>query len=241
MKLFLVALVSRCGGTGRSSLSRLLADLLSERNIPSCILELDPIGHLKKIKPSRADLVTNPNDTLIIPFDDVSWDSSSIANIRMQLSQYRPLHDQTIVLMDTARFPNDFTDQAAAQADLVINVVSANPESFLAIGELQELFSGASNEEASRPAHLFHLLNQIDSRIVLQRDIITILRDTLDERLLNHLIHFDEAIPESTAKGLSLSSYAPRSQARADLQGLANWMLKVLDHPHHTQDSTPSV
>jgi cellulose synthase operon protein YhjQ len=217
-----------------------LADLLSERNIPSCILELDPISHLKKIKPSRADLVTNPNDTLIVPFDDVSWDSSSIANIRMQLSQYRPLHDQTIVLMDTARFPNDFTDQAAAQADLVINVVSANPESFLAIGELQELFSGASNEEARRP-HLFHLLNQIDSRIVLQRDIITILRDTLDERLLNHLIHFDEAIPESTAKGLSLSSYAPRSQARADLQGLANWMLKVLDHPHHTQDLTPSV
>jgi cellulose synthase operon protein YhjQ len=247
--MFVVAIVSASGGTGKTSLTANMSTLLTQRDLPVLALELEPSNRLGLYLGLTE---RNPAGIIDLP-DGHSWHSAAHCNVdqvnylpfgretnthqtndkllaiekrgvRHYLMDLSPPSD-CMVLIDTLRAPSLCFDCAVASADLILNVIIPQPGCFEDIAVVQAYHEQRFTDKQKHAPGLFHILNRVNSTRLLSHDVISILRDRLGSKMVRYAIHQDEAIPEAMASNMRVAEYAPHSQSNHDLQGLADWLL----------------
>ena len=241
--VLVTAFVSAQGGAGKTSFVAHLGSILAARGIPVLAVEWDPANrlafHLGSPAIPECGWVTlaaghkawqdaaleNSDGVQFLPFGslaesqrlefeealarDHTWLARALRSLDLPAGSH--------ILLDVLRAPSVYLEQALLAADLVLGVLTPCPAFALDLA----LLDTASHRAA---VSLRYLLNGIDTTHQLSRDISLILRSELAERLLHHVVHRDQAVPEAIAANASLAAHAPDSQAAHDLQGLASWL-----------------
>lgn len=236
-KLLTLALVSLAGGTGRSTLVAEFGRSLAERGFNVALIELDSSnslgvlmdhGHAKSqamasglipVTTTHGHLVYLPHDVLAIR--EATGKRPDCVVSDLQTDPALSHHALDFILFDVARGPDPLMEQALTMADRIIHVltpVHRGLEDARRLAAWPQLEGNASR--------LVHLINRLDGRRLLDRDLVRIFKESLGDRLLLEMIHEDQAVPESQARGQTLSAYAPKSQAHRDIQGLVNWIVE---------------
>lgn len=242
--MIILALVSPTGGAGRTSLAIAAATHLSMLGRKVTLIQADAandiefqlgytasspygLGHavLQGPKALAEALKMTEAGFNLLPFGQI--------NVAQQLTIDRALMEQPDRLIDLLRDPS-FDDDAVVIVDLPrwpapwclkimalsdLNLITLVPDSASILG-VDTLLPNLLN---SRGASYF-LMNRFDSSKVLHLDLWTLCKMKLSHRLLPFYMHEDQALSESMAAGVSLASYAPRSQLVDDQQKLCNWI-----------------
>jgi len=135
--------------------------------------------------------------------------------LRQRLAQI-DLGDAAVCLIDAARAPSVYAEQALAAADCVLVVLGSDLPSFVAARELPW-------PRDSRP--FAWVLNRADPRRRLEQDLRTLMRTSLSDDGPLFVVHRDESVAEAQAADQPLADYAPHCQAIFDLQALGTWLL----------------
>jgi len=236
-----VALVSPCGGTGRSTLTASLATLAARSGFWSLAVEFDPQNllalHFGADGPPGEGLASRAargqvwntaalaasDGTLVLPFGAmdapalVDWERRLVAEPDWLFARLdtlaRPAEGWTFI--DTPRAPSVLARQAIRAADAVLLVLHANGANVALLNSALELLEG-------KPT--LAVVNAFEPGRVLQSDVLTLLFERLGERLSPYPIHRDEAIPEAFARRVSPDDHAAHAQVIHDLNGLLRWI-----------------
>ena len=74
-----------------------------------------------------------------------------------------------------------------------------------------------------------YVVNQVDRRRTLNRDVVDLLQNYLGDRLLPIGIHADSAVGEALAFQQPVLVYDPHGQASHDFDRLASWVIEALN------------
>jgi cellulose synthase operon protein YhjQ len=236
-----IALVSTCGGAGRSTLAASLATLAARSGVWGLAVEFDPQNLLAlhfgaDTAPAEglasraargqawntAALVAS-DGTLVLPFGTmdppalVDWERRLIVEpdwLTARLDTLdRPADGWTFI--DSPRGPSVLTRQAVRAADAVLLVLRADGASMALLEPALASFSEKL---------VLAVVNGFEPGRVLQSDIVAALFERLGDHLSPYPIHRDEAIPEAFARRMSPGDHAAHSQVVHDLHGLLRWI-----------------
>lgn len=132
----------------------------------------------------------------------------------------RPFLDvpDLLVLVDLPPGRSVFLEEIAPLADLNIAVLLSDASS---IAVLPSIESGEFFEnEAGGVGGTYYVLNQVDIRRRLRRDVLTVLRARLGDALAG-VIYRDEAVQEAIGAQRLVADFAPDSKAANDIAALA--------------------
>jgi cellulose synthase operon protein YhjQ len=173
-------------------------------------------------------VVEAPSGVYLVPFgmvaaaDGARLSAHIGANpgwVRRQLSPFFEYRD-LIMIIDMPPGPSVWDTELDTLADLHLVVLLADAVSLALVPRLQRgdfrLGGGASRRAAPG-----YVLNQIEPRRRLCRDVQAVARDLLGDRLFG-TIHQDEAVAEAAACQSTVLDYAPESVAAHDIAAVAN-------------------
>lgn len=249
--MFLLAVVSCNGGTGRTTLTANLATLVARRGQEVLALDLDPrnaLGMHFALPLAEADgwaaragagegwhqaAFQNADQVRLLPFGRVphataaSLESALAGQPGWLLAQLDTLDlaPHTLVLIDTPRLPSALAAQALHAADAVLNVMIPDANSYASLGQLPALHG----------KRLAHVINQMDATRALHSHLLQLLHRDLREQMSPAPIHHDLAVPEAVAGNLCLIDHSPHCQAAHDFQGLAQWVLQLARDSSHSE------
>jgi len=236
-----LALISICGGVGRSTLSALLATATARQGQWSLLLEWDPRNLLAwylgaryggREGIARAALDDVPwqsaglradDGTLLLPFGRLTPSEEAgfawhMADEPQWLAKRLDTLDgpaQGQVFIDTPAGPSPYQRQAVQAADAVLLVMRADMVSTLLLDQALAL-------AGDRPVAA--VINELDITRPSQNAALRQLREALGERLVPYPVHRDEVVPQAMALNLALPDHAPQSQAMHDLHGVLAWL-----------------
>lgn len=241
--MIIISLISTTGGAGRTSLSVAVASYLSMLGRNVTLLQADPINNIEfQLGYSCASthglanfilsghelsdlLKTTEAGFKLLPFgqtdtlQQLAIDHALINQPECLLSLFhnREFKDNSVLIVDLPRWPSVWCHKAMAVSDL--NLITLTPDSNAILGIDNVLPQLLESRGTS-----YFLMNRFDSAKVLHLDLWTLCKIKLSHRLLPFYLHEDQALPESLAAGLALSTYAPGSQLVDDQQKLCNWI-----------------
>ena len=137
------------------------------------------------------------------------------------------LDDDAVVLIDPPPGPSVYLKQVFACADLVLIVLLADAGSYATIPAMESWLDDVL--VAHPPLGSVYVLNQVDSREPLNRDVAELLHQKLGSRLVPIRIHYDEAVSEALAFQQPVLVYDPHGQASHDIARLATWAINTLN------------
>ncbi len=236
-----IAIVSPCGGAGRSTLVASMATLAARSGVWGLAVECDPQNllalHFGADRAPSEGLASRAargqvwntaalaasDGTLVLPFGAmdapalVDWERRLIVEPDWLLTRLdtlaRPTDSWTFI--DAPRAPSVLTRQAVRAADAVLVVLRADGASTALLEQTLEAL-------ADKPT--LAVVNAFDPSRVLQTDVMATLYERLGERLSPYPVHRDEAIPEAFARRMAPGDHAPHSQVVHDLHGLLRWI-----------------
>ena len=239
-----VAIYSIKGGTGRSAVTANLGAELTRRGVRCLLADMDPqntlglhfgmeIGErfgIAQTGMTPPDLEAyrrrNPNDVWHLPFGRLSpGEVLDVQDERQQepgwlttrLARYVPKGTE-IVLLDMPPGYDRWAVEELRAVDLVLVVLLADGASYATTPTIEELLEGRSK------ATIHFLINQLDSRHTLSRDVRDSLHNLLGERLLPFVIPYDESVREALAQQRVLLQHAPESRTVTEFEKLADWL-----------------
>ena len=127
---------------------------------------------------------------------------------------------EVLVLVDLPPGRSIFVEEIAPIADLNIAILLSDASS---IALLPTIDSGEFFEDASGArdtGKIYYVLNQVDIRRRLRRDVLTVLSAKLRDRLAG-VIYRDEAVQEAIGTQRLVADYAPDSKAAHDIAELS--------------------
>lgn len=238
-----IAVVSSVGGAGRTTFTAQLATLLQQRGTLSCAVEFDPQNHLGYLlgleKPAHRGLGSdvmagrpwhesawrNQDGVMFLPFgamnalnlagfearlfDEPAWLAEQLALV--------DLPNSAACLIDAARFPSLYAQQACTAADLVMVLMPPEPSALVAVGPLKRTLAALDKE-------MVFVTNKVVATQALKNDILAMASHFLGSKLLPYRVHWDEVVSEAVASGWPVTEYAAHSQTAHDFNGLANWL-----------------
>ncbi len=241
-----IAIISMKGGTGRTTLAANLGRLMADRG-RVLLVDLDsqnalglhfgmPVGEAMGISTPELDherlatfLRANPSTVPYVPFGrptpsmlaaltsqlrlDSSWLSRRLQQLVPSSCEY--------VIFDTPAARGPWLSQALALAQVVIVVFEACPMSYAALPEIENLLDDESSQSPSLRARFF-VLNRVDGRRALSRDIREAFANAVGSSLLDVSIEDDEHVREATANRNTCIDYAPHSMFAASLRAVAD-------------------
>ena len=137
------------------------------------------------------------------------------------------LDNDALVLIDTPPGPSIYLKQVFACADLVLILLLADAASYATIPAMEAWLDDVLVSHP--PRGTVYVLNQVDSRETLNRDVAELLHKKLGTRLASVRIHYDEAVREALAFQQPVLVYDPHGQASHDLARLAAWAISTLN------------
>jgi cellulose synthase operon protein YhjQ len=239
----LVCLASPKGGVGRTTLAATLGVALHRLGRQVVAVEVDRQNALRlnfelpEELPGIADeidsgrdwsdlMVETPAGIGLIPFGAVSAAQALRVSEHAAQNQdwlgrrLRPLleQDDLVVVADMPAGPSAFNVEIDRLADLHLLPLLADAMSLALLPKLQHGdFVFAAGE---RMPTLGYVLNQVDPRRQLCRDVLALSRDVLGEALYG-MVHQDEGVAEAAACQLTVLDYAPDSVASQDIMAIA--------------------
>lgn len=133
----------------------------------------------------------------------------------------------TVIIADLPPGPSAALQALSCLDPMIINVLLADSAS---LSVLPEIESGNFYGEDAQQRTYF-LLNQVDMRSQLNRDITQFLNGRLAASLLG-IVHRDEAVPEANANQMSVFRYAQSSSVAADIEQIARNIHRILPKLH---------
>ncbi|RVT47137.1 cellulose synthase operon protein YhjQ [Rheinheimera sediminis] len=133
----------------------------------------------------------------------------------------------TVIIADLPPGPSAALQALSLMDPMIINVLLADSAS---LSVLPEIESGSFYGEDAKQRTYF-LLNQVDMRSQLNRDITQFLNGRLASSLLG-IVHRDEAVPEANANQMSVFRYAQSSSVAADIDSIARNIHRLLPKMH---------
>ncbi|MFN4090732.1 MAG: cellulose biosynthesis protein BcsQ [Alphaproteobacteria bacterium] len=132
-----------------------------------------------------------------------------------------------LVLVDLPPGRSVFLEQVSPLAEINLAVMLADATSVAILPKLEtgEFFEDAGGGWDTDRVH--YVLNQVDIRRRLRRDVLTVLRGRLGERLAG-VIYRDEAVQEAIGKQRLVADFAPDSKAAYDIAALARRLDDIL-------------
>ncbi|HEX5338754.1 MAG TPA: cellulose biosynthesis protein BcsQ [Gallionella sp.] len=134
----------------------------------------------------------------------------------------------TLTILDTPPGPSVYAQHVLSVADLVLVVMIPDAGSYATLSSIEELLEYYCANRTDFHGS-YYVLNQFDAGHPLNRDIRSVMQNTLGERLAPYCIHRDESLSEALAFQQPVRQYAPYSQAVEDLQQLSDWLLDLID------------
>ena len=232
-----LAVVSLAGGVGRTTLTAALATLTARAGHAALAVDWDPQNllalHFGLEAPPAEGLAANaaagkPWDTsalqdadgaVVLPYGRLDhelarhddWLAEQLAQLDLPMGASG--HAWTFI--DTARAPSRHAVQAMRAADSVLLVLRADPGALALLPQALAL---------ARSQPLLAVINGFDASRPLQQGVRAALQARLGSRLVPHVVHRDEAVPEAFARLAPLHQQAPHAQATHDLHGLLRWL-----------------
>lgn len=243
-----LAIVSICGGVGRSTLTAMLATLAARQGRWSLLVEWDPrpvtawamgARHGSREGLARAALDQQPwesaclqadDGTLLLPFGRLTpseeagfaWHMAEEPQwLARQLEQLEA-PDNGLLFIDTPTGPSVYQRQAVQAADAVLLVTRADMVGTVLLDQGLAL-------AGERPVAV--VVNELDITRPSQNDALRRLRAALGGQLVPYPIHRDEAVAQAMALNVALPDHAPKSQAMHDLHGVLAWLQRWM--PSH--------
>jgi cellulose synthase operon protein YhjQ len=124
-----------------------------------------------------------------------------------------------VVVVDMPPGPSAFNLELDPLADLHVLVLLADAMSLAVLPKLQR-GGYLLVEPAERAPQIGYVLNQVDPRRQLCRDVLALSRDVLGDSIYG-MVHQDEAVAEAAACQMTVVDYAPDSVASSDIMALA--------------------
>jgi len=240
-----LAIISLAGGVGRTTLTATLATVAARAGHASLAVDWDPQNllalHFGLEHPPADGLAANAANGLawqgsalrsadgavVLPFGlldveqlrdwypqmarDRGWLAGRLAQIELPATA----SGRQWTFIDTPRAPSLLTEQAMLAADAVLLVLRADPGALALLPQALEMAT-------TRP--LLAVLNGFDASRPLQQGVRAALQTWLGARLVPHVVHRDEAVPEAWARLAALPDQAPHAQATHDMHGLLRWL-----------------
>lgn len=250
-----IGVVSMKGGVGKTSTTANLAAALSSKLGPGrvCVVDLDPQNalhwHFGMTRPDidgvceqslqagdwRTVAAASEFGVACLPYGDATEkDREAFETLLANEPEWvgtclkrAGLGDNAVVLIDTPPGPSVYLKQVFACADLVLIVLLADAGSYATIPAMESWLDDSL--VAHPPLGSFYLLNQVDARDSLNRDVVELLHQKLGARLSPVQIHYDEAVSEALAFQQPVLVYDPHGQASHDLARLAAWSINTLN------------
>lgn len=240
----LVCFASPKGGVGRTTLAATLGVALHRLGRRVVAIDLDRQNALRLNFALPEDMrgivddldsgrewtelaVETPTGILLVPFGMASAAQAMAAAahisqhpgwLRQRLASFTAERD-LVVLVDMPPGPSAYNVELDPLADLHVIVLLADAMSLAALPKLQRGdYLLAAGTDAMPP--IGYLLNQVDPRRQLCRDVLALSRDVLGD-MLHGMIHQDEAVAEAAACQLTVLDYAPDSVASQDITAVA--------------------
>lgn len=241
MPLRRFAVISICGGVGRSTLSALLATLAARQGRWSLLVEWDPrpvaawtmgARHGGREGLARAALdrtaweatsLQADDGTLLLPFGRLTpseeaafaWHMAEDPQWLAQRLDQLEAPDDGLLFIDTPAGPSVYQRQAVQAADAVLLVTHADM-----IGTV--LLDQGLALAGDRPVAV--AVNQLDITRPSQNDALRRLRAALGPHLVPYPVHRDEAVAQAMSLNVALPDHAPTSQSMHDLHGILAWL-----------------
>lgn len=243
-----IAVISPCGGTGRTTMTASLATILQRQNWTTGIIELDPANrlglflglnelleqgfaaHLAKREKWCSHAYQSADQVIFLPFGAVDAVTKQIFDHALyKYPQWLKiaLHDivvppDSVFFIDTPPWPSLYVEQACEAADLIVVVWNPEPLHYLTL-------SAVSNFLAKIKKPALFLVNKLDVRRPLHNDLVLMSQNHLANLLLPYRLHLDEAVPEAFANNKLVIDHAPSSQVSHDLHGISAYIMQTLD------------
>lgn len=130
--------------------------------------------------------------------------------------------DIDVVVVDAAPGTGALSQQALAVADLVVVVLQPDAASYVTVPTIGEFATGLADVPRA------YLINGLDTRLPLHRDVRAALADALGPACLPWAIPYEPALGEALAKRKTLAEYAPDSHVLQDFHEVSKWIIRSL-------------
>ncbi len=242
----LLSLASPKGGVGKTMLTANLAHELQRLGWQTVVVDFDLQNALRlhfammlsdgrgfaipeSLEAPWEELVfETPSGVLLLPFGTVAVEHARIVRqrlrherdwLRLKLEPFLR-EPEVIVLIDLPPGHSVFLEAVSELADLNLAVLLPDATSIALLPRIEcgEFF--AARDGAPTRGTVRYVVNQLDLRRRLNRDVLTVLRTKLADRLLG-VIYRDEYLSEAVASQRLVADFAPESKASYDIAALA--------------------
>lgn len=246
-----IAIISAKGGTGRTTIAANLGRLLAERS-RVVLVDADPqnsLGLMLGMPVGEPNGLASPElqhqgliamlraqraDLPYIPFGRQSAGALAATESQARLDptwldkRIRELSPSGFdyAVIDTPAHRGVWFQQAMSIANLAIVTLEACALSYATLPDLDE----ALDEAARRPSFkgAIFVLNRIDARRALSRDIRSALSLAVGDRFLDVALVDDEHVRESAAARTTCVQMAPHAQFSSAMRSIASRVMEVL-------------
>jgi len=246
-----LAVISLKGGTGRTTVAANLGALLSER-LRTILVDLDPQNSLglalgMPVGEGLGLAVPELNHTTLgsllrshqaaipyIPFGRLEPDSlvsleqqlrTDLHWLERRLKSLSPT-GYDVAVLDTPARQSPWLSHALSLATVVVVVIEACPLSYALLPEVEALVTPLTKRAGFR--RVFYVLNRVDSRRVLSRDVRAAVANVAGDQLVEAVLPDDEHVREAVANRTTCVRWAPHAQFAAALRDIATQVLEAI-------------
>lgn len=243
-----ISLMSPKGGVGKTAFAANLAASLSEGAGKTLAVDLDPQNGLRLhfgIDPSdetgfarsafhgapwQEAILRNKYGVDLLPFGELgvpdqadAWhDAAGLEWIETIVKD--PLFKTySFAILDIPPGPTPLLRKLIALSDVVLVVLAPDAASFARLPQMKGLLVDHVAQPV-KTGSLYYILNQMDARRRLHRDVRALMGHILGESLLDFYVHSDASVSEALAQQQPVLKYAPHAQSTRDFRRLAQWL-----------------
>lgn len=234
-----IAVASRKGGVGKSSMTAGLAGLFVEDGYSVLAVDLDPQSNLAFMlgvdptAPGTAELLAG-DDPEPLEVEDGLYVFPGGPNLsRQDIARLDPedlsdLLDEwegfDIVLFDCPPGSQHLERLGIVASTKALVVTNAHPMAIVGAERVLEDLETRFIKNRKGPKDWAIIANMIDARRSLDKQVVAML-DDIDEKVLRFLVRQDVKVSMASAQGIPLASYASQCNAIQDLSKVKEWCL----------------